>query len=107
MLDLKKVPYSKIRRYRLYDFLTKYGFDDGRGVLPEEREIVKRLCHKLAGDIGVVDKRWKPLIISSSHSPYYIGFEDLTTGATMDIFDMEERERRKIEKRIDEMMNSV
>jgi hypothetical protein len=108
MFDLTKDSDIKDLRYDVYNFLNKYGFQDGDRVLKEEREIVEHLCYKLANAIGVVDSRWEPCVIyTGSHNPYYVKFKDLQTGEYVGYYDMEERDRRKIEQRIDEIMGSL
>jgi len=104
MFDLHKDSDFKDISFNIYDFLHKYGFEDGDRILKEEREIVEHLCRRLAKEIGVVDNHWEPVIISAApHNPYYINFKDVQTGEMVDYYDMEERERRKIERRFDEI----
>jgi hypothetical protein len=104
MFKLRKDADFKDINFNVYDFLHKYGFSDGDRILKEEKEIAEHLCHRLANEIGVVDNRWEPVVISAApHNPYYISFNDLQTGELVNYYDLEERERRKIEQRLDEI----
>ncbi len=105
MFDLRKDSDIKDLRFCVFDFLHKYGFNDGDGILEEEVEIVEHLCHKLANAIGIVDNRWEPIVFASGpHNPYHIKFKDLQTGEIEDYYSMGERESRKLWKRIEEIM---
>ena len=106
MFNLTKDSEVKVLRPYVYDFLNRYGFNDGDGILDEEKKTVEHLCHKLAKELGLVESRWKPVVVSCSHNPYYISFEDMPTGKRASFFELGERERRKIEKRIDEIMHT-
>jgi hypothetical protein len=92
-------------KFYVYDFFNRYGFDDGNRILPEEYDIARRAVEKLCEAIGIVNGEWKP-VIRSGHNPYYIKFEwvgetngDYTKGEICDFDEMDERNKRKIEKR--------
>jgi len=106
MFNLSKDSEIKDLRFYVYDFMSKSGFGDGDSILKEEEEIVEHLCRKLAKEIGVVDNRWEPLVISTSYNPFYITFQELQTGEIVRFYDMDEREKRKIERRVDEIMET-
>jgi len=60
--------------------------------------------HKDSDFKAISFNHWEPGIISAApHNPYYIKFKDVQTGEMVDYYDMEERERRKIERRFDEI----
>ena len=103
MFDLSKDSDLKEIGFHINDFLSKYGFNDGNYILEEEEEIVEALCHKIADALVVIDNRWKPYILQTGHNPFYISFEDTETGELISYFDMEERDRRKIELKIHEL----
>ena len=103
MFDLTKDSDNKEIGFYINDFLNKYGFNDGNSILEEEKEIVEALCYKIADALGVIDNRWSPSILETGHNPFYISFEDTETGELISYFDMEERDRRKIELKIHEL----
>jgi hypothetical protein len=104
MFDLTMDTPIKELRCWIYDFLNKYGFGDGDHLLPEEEPIVEHLAQQLVDEIGIIDNRWKPrLICTSVHNPYYIGFENLETEEMTGYYEMNEPDRRKIERRLDEI----
>ena len=60
----------------IYNFLSKYGFGDGRYLLDEEAEIVEALCQKTADAFGIIDGRWEPTVVETGHNPFYVAFWD-------------------------------
>ncbi|MBI5591203.1 MAG: hypothetical protein HY881_12045 [Deltaproteobacteria bacterium] len=103
MFDLTKDSDLKEIGFYIHDFLNKYGFNDGNYILEEEEEIVEVLCHKIADALDVIVNKWKPCILRTGHNPFYILFEDIETGELISYFDMEERDRRKIDLKIHEL----
>lgn len=97
-------------RFYAGDFLNRYGFDDGDQIAPEERDIARKAAEKLCEAIGVVNGEWKPFVIQSKHNPYYILFEwvaetneDYSKGESATYYEMNERNKRKIEAREEEI----
>lgn len=90
-----------IRRYR-YDLLNRYGFGEGEDLLPEEVPVIEMARDALVKLIGIVEKRWKPR--SGKADCPYIYFEDLKSGETNHYYNMNERDRRMIDLRIDEVL---
>ncbi len=69
----------KIRHeFWVFELLSKYAFDDGHDVLPEEKPLIRAACNKLACMLGVVANRWQPVVFETGHAPYYVVFQDLT-----------------------------
>lgn len=87
--------------FPIYELVNKYGFSDGEEILPEEKPALKAACKKLADLIGIVEGRWEPVVSKASHNPYYVKFYDLTTESYTNFYTMPERERRKIQERLD------
>jgi hypothetical protein len=101
MFDLTKdSPIKEVMSY-IYDFVSKYGFNDGSFILEEEEEIAEHLCHRLVEAIGVIENTWQPTI-SRGHI-FYLRFKNLQTGESVQYYDMHEREKRKLEKRFGEL----
>lgn len=104
--DIQKIrediPLKEImHRYR-YDLLNRYGFGEGEYLLPEEVPLIETARDALVKLMGVVEKRWKPC--SGKADCPYIYFEDLKLGETNDYYNMNERDRRIIDVRIDEVL---
>ncbi|TSC54131.1 MAG: hypothetical protein LiPW30_757 [Parcubacteria group bacterium LiPW_30] len=90
----------------VYAFFSRAGFDDGDQILPEEEAIAHRAADKLCDAVGVINGEWQTLVINSSHNPYYICFtwlgktnDDYKKGEIYSYYEMNERDKRKIEKR--------
>lgn len=97
----------KIRReFFVSELLSKFSFDDGHNVLPEEEPLIKAACNILVSKIGVIANRWKPVVFETSHSPYYIVFQDLTAEEEKYYHhdDLPIRERRYIEAVIEDCL---
>ena len=88
------------REFSIADLLSKYGFMDGEDVLPEEKPLILAACAKLVGQLGIIGNRWKPVIIQSGHSPYFVDFEDLAAKgepAFCHYDNMPVKERRRVD----------
>jgi hypothetical protein len=82
----------------LYDFLDKYGFNDGHDLYPEEENEVRILCEKIVEQSGIIGCKWKPYVIETcGHSPCYIRFKNIETGYDHCFFDMDIKEKDEIE----------
>jgi len=103
MFSLTKDSNLQEIRFYIYDFLNKYGFNDGSYILKDEEEIVQSLCQEIVKVFGIIDKRWEPSIISSGHNPFYVAFVDRATGEVLSYYEMEEKDRRSIELKIQEL----
>lgn len=97
----------KIRRdFFISELLSKFSFDDGHDVLPEEKPLIKAACNILVSRMGVIANRWKPVVFETSHSPYYVVFQDLTAEEEKYYRhnDLPIRERRCIEAVIEDRL---
>lgn len=85
----------------VYDYLSKYGFNDGEGVLEEEKPLCEQEALKLAGMLKKHLVDWEPHVLMTGHNPYYVCFVNSSTGKYVTFYDMEEKQRRKIQKLLD------
>jgi len=91
--------------FHIYDFLSKRGFNEGNQILEEEEPVAEYLCKKLVHEIGVIENKWESIAFSTFHNPHVIYFENLETGEITDYYNMDERDKRMIEKRLDEIFS--
>jgi hypothetical protein len=94
-------------RFNIFELLNKYAFNDGEDVLPEERLFIQAACKKFAIQLGTVAGRWKPVVFETSHSPYYVMFQDCTAAEEKyyRYDDLSVQERRYMDAVIEQRFN--
>jgi len=89
-------------RLRVFECLTKHGFDDGREICTEEiKKALRDSCEKVAERLTGIVEHFEPCIIETSHSPYYVGFIDERTDDIINFWELPEDVRGRIEQGID------
>ncbi|MBF0160223.1 MAG: hypothetical protein HQL58_11945 [Magnetococcales bacterium] len=104
-IDSDEVQHLLLSSFSAYQYLTKYGFDDGHDVLPEEESICCREAHKLADVLKEHLLEWEPVVTETmGHNPYYVTFQHAYTGEYTSFYSMDTRDQRKISKLIDQLI---
>ncbi|MDM8564914.1 hypothetical protein QUF74_04610 [Candidatus Halobeggiatoa sp. HSG11] len=101
MID-ENTPWHKVIDSHRYEILQRYGFSEGSSLLPEEVPFVEQARDKLIELMGIIENRWQPKA-SFADCPY-IYFEDLKEKEKVEFYDMGERDRRLVDRRIDEVL---